>query len=516
MPWKKDNHFLQGEGIDRRIDPNNPEYPQGALWEMLNMVYERDSEEPEKMMGTERLGTTAMGGQVTGLFDYVEGTRLISCNTDGKIYEYAGTNWAQSTGGSGFSTTSTVRWSGSMFYGASTGANLLVLGNGVDAPQKYTSSAGVSALGGSPPSTGQFPVPFVGRLWMASGSTLHYSKTNDCEVWTTPGGNIQIDRGTGDITALAIFGGNLIIFKRKAIYRIYPTTTLDETVVYPVTGGTGTVSFGTVKEIVVGKGDRLLLAFLSDQGVQALVPNNNVQATSFSVANISGPVQAILDRRSDSHVATAWADFNRVRGEYYLQYGTTNNIPTEGIIANTARNNRGIRWTRHDMSQYTAGTIFRSSGQEIQVIGDTSGKVYQMHYGHDRDGTSYRGRIYTPAYAQGRYDQMKQYGRLFVDARSNGTYAVIVRLNMGRRGLPSPSGTAKSVTNYGVSDGWGVGQWGVATWGGSGITGQHIRPSKVSRGIYMRVMVETTGANQWFKVNGMTIEYEPTALSVSA
>ncbi len=516
MPWSKDNHFLLGEGIDRRIDPNNPEYPRGALWEALNMIYEQDSEEPEKMMGTERLGTTAMGGQVAGLFDYAEGTRLLSGNTNGKIYEYAGTDWAQSTGGTGFDTTSTTRWSFSMFYGASTAANLGILCNGVDVPQKYTSGAGVSALGGSPPTGGAFPVPFLGRLWMAAGSTLYFSKTNDCEVWTSPGGSIQIDRGTGNITSLAIFGGNLVIFKRKNVYRIYPTTTLDETSVYPVTSGSGTVSHQTVKEIVVGKGDRLLLAFLSDQGIQALVPNNNVQATSFSVANLSGPVQAIIDNRSEGNQSTSWSDFNRVRGEYYFQYGTTNATPSEGVIANTSRQNKPIRWTRHNMGNITAGTSFRRSGSEIQVIGDISGQVFQLHYGHDRNGAGYRGRIYTPAYSQGRYDQMKQYGRVFVDARSNGTYAVIVRMNLGRKDLPAPAGTSINVTDYGVSDGWGVGRWGVATWGGSGLVGQYIRPSKVSRGYYIRLMVETTGSDQWFKINGATIEYEPTAQIVSA
>ena len=154
MAWRKDPHFLLGEGIDRRIEYNNPEYPKGALWDALNIVYQRDSEEPEKMRGFTQLGSIDMGGTVTGLFDYAEGTELIATATDGKIYKRTTGEFTQVTGGTGFSTTATVRWTASMFYGATTAANILVMCNGVDAPQFYTTSAGVAALGGSPPSTG--------------------------------------------------------------------------------------------------------------------------------------------------------------------------------------------------------------------------------------------------------------------------------------------------------------------------------------------------------------------------
>ena len=102
MPFKIDQHERCGEGINRTMATNNPEYPRGACWDLLNMVYDRTSEDPEKMGGYTRLGSTDVGGAVSGLFDYDEGTRLISTDIGGKIYEYAGSDWAQSTNGTGF------------------------------------------------------------------------------------------------------------------------------------------------------------------------------------------------------------------------------------------------------------------------------------------------------------------------------------------------------------------------------------------------------------------------------
>lgn len=516
MAWRKDPHFLLGEGIDRRIEYNNPEYPSGALWDALNMVYERDSEEPEKMRGFSRLGSVDMTGQVSGLFDYAEGTELIATTTGGFVYKRTTGEFAQVTGGSGFSSATTTRWTASMFYGATATANILVMCNGVDAPQFYTTGGGIGALAGSPPSTGKYPVPFVGRLWMASGSTLYYSAANDCQTWTTPGGQVQVHRGDGDITGLTVFAGNLIIFKRHSIYRILPTSNITETMVREVSHNTGCVSHHTIKEINIGKGERLVLAFLSEYGVQGLVPTSS--SGGFSVSHLSSPVQKILDRRSEvpANQTTFWADYNQGRTEYYLNYSTGSGIPNEGLICNSARNNRPIRWTQHNINGITAGASYRSSTGIVQLIGNTGGQVFQMHSGNDRNGAAYTGRLFTPAWAQGAYDEMKEYGRVFVDARTEGTYAVQVRILVGRKDLPTPAGQTIPITDFSSLDGWGVGEWGVAMWGGAGKAGQHIRPHKVSRGYHLRLLVYTIDKNQWFKVCGSTVQYELTAPSIAA
>ena len=89
--WSTDLHYQIGKGIDRRLHQANPEFDPMALWDALNIVYTKDTSEPEKMRGVSQLGTTTLGdSKVTGLFDYDEGTRLIGTAADGKIYERNG------------------------------------------------------------------------------------------------------------------------------------------------------------------------------------------------------------------------------------------------------------------------------------------------------------------------------------------------------------------------------------------------------------------------------------------
>jgi hypothetical protein len=502
MSYIVDRHERFGEGIYRLTSANNPEYPEGAMWDALNMVYQRSSEDPEKMGGYSRLGTTDMGGNITGLADYDEGTRLIAGCADGKLYEYAGTDFAASTGGTGFSTGAGTRWSFAMYYGDTTNANLMVGCNGVQAPQKYTSAAGWSALGGSPPATGKYPIAFAGRLWMVSGDTLFYSATNDCEVWTTTGGSFQVERGSGDITGLHVAAGNLLIFKRRKIFRLLPGTTLASTSIREVNGRIGTPSHFTIQE--VGANETGTLYWVSDTGPQGLSISS--ATGGFRPVQIADAIKPYLDARVDkTNQATSWAHFNEDRSEYYYQYGTNSSTPSEGVIANLARHQERPRWTRHNMNGMSAGATYRISGEEIQAFGDSNGRVYRMHVGHDRNTSGYVGRIMTAAYAQGRRDTMKKYGRTFIDAE--GQSNISAKMNMGRAGHPGTASNADSLTDLTTLDGWGTGTWGDATWGGSTITGTWVRLSSVAKGHYQRLILETLGANQWFKVNGIGIEH---------
>jgi hypothetical protein len=511
MSYATDPHELHGQGLYRLMSPNNPEYPAGSLWDAYNMVYDRSSTDPEKMRGLSRLGTNTVNDVVSGLFDMDEGTRQVATSEDGGIYHRTTGNWAALTGaGAGtFSTTDTIRWSGQMFYGATTAANILILTNNdaSNAPQKLTGTT-ISALGGSPPATGQFPTSFAGRLWMAAGETLHYSAADNAEDWTTNGGSFQIDRGTGAITGLYNFAGNLLIFKRRKILRMLPGSSLASTSIRDITSVIGTPSHYTIKE-TTGSYRAGSMMFMSDEGVHEIVPTS--ATGGFYVRNIAEEIKPILDRRDDANFATCWADYSPARGEYWLQYTLNDAHPDEGVIANVAGPQRGsqhARWTMHDMRNKTAGMMFRSGGQLLQCIGDASGRVFQMHVGDDRDGAGYRGFVTTPAYTQGDRSREKIYGRVFLDASTDGTYAIAAHSTLGRADLTGVGGNTGQPSGYGATDGWGVGLWGVAVWGGSTLTGRWFRLEQVRRGTFIRMRFETTGADQWFKINGLNLEYD--------
>ena len=497
------------------MSPQNPQWPEGAVFDLLNMTYDRTSQEPEKMLGYSQVGTAALGGAVSGIFDYDEGTKTVACAEDGKVYHStSGASFAQVD--TGFTTTAGKRWSGAMFYGATTGQQLLVIGNDTDAPQKYTGSA-VSALGGSPPTGGQYFVSWGGRLWCAKGDVLYASVTDNCESWTTGAGGKQfyVDAGTGDITGLTVFMESLIIFKKHRIYRLIVGSTLASAQVNILSRRLGCTSHWTIQECGGERQD--LLMFLSANGVRSMYPTE--RSGGFGIPQADEVIRPIVDTRNRSSDGTTWASFIEDRDEYYLQYPTAaNTVPGQGVIANTARHQQRIRWTRHNMANMSAGAVVFISGKQEQYFGDSTGKVWKLHVAktYTRDGGSYFGRFISPNYTQKKPGRVKQYGRIFVDIETNGDIPVTAYTLLGRENLPTPSAGIVEIDDLGGADGWGEGEFGEAEWGGQTSKGRYVRLSNVRRGYYVTLRLDVGGAEHWFRVSGLEVEYEWGADHVAA
>jgi len=502
--WREEGYQRFGEGIDRTYAVDNPDFPDGAMWDATNIVYDGPADNPEAMGGYQQLGATIGGTPIiTGLFDYAEGTQLVAAGDDGKIYKRTTGDFAQVTDGTGLDTTDTTRVAGTMFYGDTTSADILVLANGVDAVKKYNGTA-LSALGGSPPSASQFPTAFMGKLFLAKGDTIYYSVTSDCEDWTGTGsGNIQIYRGYGgDITGLYAFAGNLFIFKRTKIFRMAMAATINEVSIEIVSPNIGTVSHHSIQEAGPEGGGYIM--FMSDSGIESLIPTD--RAGSFVTRDASQPISELVRKRNMAVADNTFAVYNNERKEYYSWSPSTGKtVPAWCYIANTARRRKPIRWTRADLKDMTAGTMYKLSGEYVQIVANNAGQVFQLHVGDNRSNAGYRKYIYTRAYTQGRPNWVKQYGWVYVSALAKGAYDITVRPVLGRVGMNSVTlGTSDSINNPG-QEGWGTGKYGQAFWGGAATTGVRIRPQAAARGNYVRMQIITNGANEWFRLNGIQI-----------
>uniref|UniRef100_A0A6M3KZF8 Uncharacterized protein n=1 Tax=viral metagenome TaxID=1070528 RepID=A0A6M3KZF8_9ZZZZ len=507
MAWNFDPQEVMDNGIFRGVEANNPEYPRGHAWDLVNMRYDRNSGDPEKLRGYLLLGSS-IGSAISGLFDMDEGTRLIACAEDGKIYHRTTGSWAACTGGTGFSTTSGVRWSGGMFYGATTGARLLVISNGIDVPKKVTTAGVVSTLGGSPPAAGQFGCAWAGRWWLASGDTVYGSKVNDCEEWATTALNVQIVSEDGNITGMKPFGDSLLIFKRATTFRLGMSdasrSALSSTYVHRV-ATTGTPSHWSVAEAAGGSESGVLFV-ATEQGLRQFVPTS--ASGGFYVRAVADNVDAFTSRWDLEYGKNAFGLYNEATREYWFQYPLSSAVCNDGVIGNISRSQGKPRWSRHTIQNLTAGCFYRLSGAAVPILGDSAGNVFQAEYGDARNGSAFTGRIVTPSYTQGFRARMKNYGCIYMDISTQTNDPVNIYASLGRSGFTSPYGNDISLDALGNVGGWGVGTWGSAQWGGSAALGKWVRLKDVTRGTHLRLVIQTPGATQWFKLNGMTIQYE--------
>lgn len=499
-----------GEGIYRITDQSDPSFPGGAVWDALNCVYESESDNLEAMRGATRVGTTAMSGAVTGLFDVDMGTKLVASCSDGKFYEYSGTDWAAAATGArkaGNDTTATTRWNGAMFYGATTVKDLLIAGNGIDAPVKYEATSGWTTLT-SAPATGNYPVSWMGRLWLFSGDIAYASAPNNCEGWTIAGGAKQmpIARGEGgSIVGAVEHGGVILVFKRSGVYRIRPTQTFTQADIVRVADNIGCVSHRTI--VQAGSEGAENLVFASEQGLELLASTST--DVGYAIQNISRWPKAIIDSRNKDRMDVSWCLFNINRRELYFAFPNgTQTVPKVAVVGNFARPRKPPRWTRMDRPNLTAATIWREDGTDyVQIVGTTTGYVLRMHVRSSAtwNDATFASRIITPYHTQKRPNWMKEYGYTWVDVNTEGDYPVTVNQVLMRRGLPAITAANKATLAVtGVESGWGVGYWGTAVWGGLGYAGERIRPPSVRRGVGLAHYIESSN---WFRLNSEIVAY---------
>ena len=426
-----ERHYDFGQGIYRQTSPIDPKFPDGAVFNAMNMVYDGDTNNLQSMYGSSELGSAAGTHAINGLFDYHTGTKLIKTNENGDIYQCNTGTWAAVSGAraTGNNATEGTRWYGEMFYGQTTGENLLILCNGIDAPLRYDTTNGAVNLDGSPQSTGNFPTAWQSRLWTASGSTLAYSAVDDCEDWSTAGGGgtISVSRGSdGDILGISAFANHLFIFKRSSVYRIPPTQVFSSLYIQEVTGVNGLVSGKTLVEGEIG--DRNVLMWMSENAIEAIGPSN--ATGGFEPFEVSRWIEPLYDNRNITSMGTAWSNYNMGRKEFYgfVPWGTKT-VPSVGFIGNMSRAGKAPRWTQMNRNNLTAGVVFNGDASQstsatldnIQYAGDNSGKVYRMHdtataVNFQWDGSAVLSQFQTKYYLQNAPGHMKRYGWTFVSA----------------------------------------------------------------------------------------------------
>jgi hypothetical protein len=106
--------------------------------------------------------------------------------------------------------------------------------NGVDTPQKMLVSTGaVAAWGGAPPA-GSFHKVWKTLMIVAGVAAqpqrLYYSQPNNPELWTAPGGFIDIkstDDEDDSIVALDVIGENLVVFKQNSVWVVFDPVSFD-------------------------------------------------------------------------------------------------------------------------------------------------------------------------------------------------------------------------------------------------------------------------------------------------
>lgn len=226
------NYFNNTGGINRYSSISSlNESEKHTDWYDAQNVEGHKSGGITKMKGNVNICNSSLpvGTKILGIWDYRKGdTSYPVVNTsEGKLYRFNIDTGILSEVYSGFNADAKCSY---VNYN-----NGVIISNGINSPVFYEEGVGASLLAGTPP-VGQAMEVHKARIFIGSGSTLHYCALGNHNDWTTQdeaGYISNFHNDSSKIIALKNYGEYLAIYKEQGIYFLSGATP-SEFVITPV------------------------------------------------------------------------------------------------------------------------------------------------------------------------------------------------------------------------------------------------------------------------------------------
>jgi len=340
-----------------------------------------------KIRGFEKFSTSTVPGQgeVVGLKvissgRYVVARKNASNNT---VYYYGtGGTWQSMSGN-----TSTLTNGGKVRHAEFNfdGDDKVIFVDGVNFPAVYNTSGNtiffMNASDHSSDISGALHVTiFKNTAFYAVGSDLIFTAPNTVDDFNVANGAGTINVGY-DITGMAVFREQLIVFTNSLIEKITGSTAADFQMA-PITDSIGCINGDTIQEV---GGD---IMYLAPDGIRLLSATDRIGDFALDVASdrIFKDAAILLDSSSN---------FSSVVLREKAQYRIFGYISSEqkevarGLIATKfiTQGASGIQWsTTKGIKAYVADSRYFNS-QEVVAFANADGYVYTMNTGNNFDGS---------------------------------------------------------------------------------------------------------------------------------
>lgn len=253
-----------------------------------------------------------------------------------------------------------------------------VIWNGVDDSATYLSDVS----GASGVAVGKFIVSLYNRLYIANINDTSDVDSNvkviisgfDTDGVPTPhvfppelffyvGGSDPF----GEVTGLAVLGGDLIIFKRRATYKFTPGSgrLIDTSSLVQMDQNIGCVAPGSIA--TVGNS----VVFLSEYGVYAFNGNN--------FQYIGGPIEQDLNNVNFNRKQTSRGIYHKAKAQYWLSVSSESSGFNDVVFVYDLT--RQIWYPPYRNMKANVLSNFRAGNQEKILAGDHQGYLYELDKG---------------------------------------------------------------------------------------------------------------------------------------
>lgn len=350
--------------------------------------------------------------------------------------------------------------------------NLAIGVNGSTVPQKHTPGGGACAdLTGSPPDKCKAIEINQGRVYLANDgdepTAIHGCAAGNSGDWTTANDafKIYVDKDNGyGIVGLAKFFGEIIILKRKGIYKLYnPTNSPTDMQVIQIFDDVGCISPYSIKQI----GNELV--WLDDDGVYTMQATQNFGDVAY--ASISKKVQPYIDDVQLSLLGEACGTDIRKLAQYRICLPKSQATQNNHTII---RDYLHAAWIRHEGINFASFGKWSISDLLYDMAGGYDGKVYKIDRTHEDEGANFTKNVKSKRFNFGTSQKRKWFHRVYQEFQTGGAYSIGFTADIDY----NRTSKASSLVDSTAGDDWDTAQWDVGKWGG-----QSVQPKTVNVGM---------------------------------
>lgn len=386
------------------------------------------------------------------------------------------------------------------------GVHKIVMVDGVNAPAVFNDSTNTMTYMTPPADVvgAEFVAVFKGTVFYAKNNQLIFTAPfNESDFSAANGaGTISVSH---DITGLAVFRDQLIVFSRNKVQRLSGSTIADFQL-SPITDTIGCINSDTIQEV---GGD---IMYLAPDGIRLLSATDRIGDFGLEIA--SDPIAA--DAKSFSDNATTFSSIVLREKAQYRIFGYVESEQDEvarGLIATkfSAQGASSIAWaTTKGIKAYVADARYTESSERV-IFANEDGYVYEMESGSSFDGEIIEAIFESPYMAVTDPRTRKTFYKLTTYLELNGPIEITlgVRYDFNRTGgfdVLQPdsdviSSTGTSVFTYGS----GAAVFGIATYGGE--LDKVYENTLIGSGKTIALRIEDGSTNPSFSLDTAILEF---------
>ncbi len=316
-----------------------------------------------------------------------------------------------------------------------TGTEKIAIVDGLNVPALYNGSL-FTALNDAPTDVrgAEFVVSFKSQLFFGKNNILTFTAPFTDSDFTAANGSGTISVGT-NITGMAVFRQQLIIFTESAIFQLTGNTLADFEL-QPITTDIGCVDKDTIQEV---GGD---IMFLGPDGLRLLSGTERIG--DFGLGVVSKTIQ-----KEVTDFITANTSFTSVVIRNKSQYrilGYNNNIGqanAQGILGTqmAGQGGEGMSWADlRGIRAYVADSRFYQNAETI-VFANDDGYLYQMEEGNSFDGDNIQTTFATPYMPINDPRIRKTFYKMFLytDPQGSVSFDVSLKLDFDQKNSVQPT-----------------------------------------------------------------------------